>query len=74
MANLVKTEVEVEYVLERIFRFEILAGFAYHVRRRKSHRASSLAHNWRLYYSGVVVLSRVVSCLVHLFTLSVRFL
>ena len=55
-----QTEVDDEYVLERIFRFEIFVGFAYHVCRRKSHCAHTLAHNWRLYSSGVVVLSKVV--------------
>ena len=53
-----QTEVDVEYVLERIFRFEILPGFAYHVCRRKSRRAQSLA-NWKLCSSGVVVLAEL---------------
>ena len=64
-----QTEVDVEYVLDRISRFEILAGFGNHVSRRKSRRAESLAHNWRLCSSGVVVLSKVVSFSVRLFTL-----
>ena len=35
MANSVKQRIDAEYVLERIFRFEIFVGFAYHVCRRK---------------------------------------
>ena len=64
-----QTEVDVEYVLEHISRFEILAGFGNHVSRRKSRRAQPLAHNWRLCSSGVLDLSKVVSCSMRLFTL-----